>query len=178
MVSRTCSESGLMEKYSRVRQISIGAEIEDRAIPEVGALVGATQGGVGRNIFWITQPTRRGLSGATRLLGGLKNQAAAKFGAKSAHRWVAAPKADRGLVSIMGPGGFSMRTLSRRSATSLRGRTGIGLRAPFIGGNCHSSVTKSFLIAVSRRRAFPGEWGFRRKFLRIYMFGNDNWILI
>ena len=70
-------------------------------------MVDATQGGVIRHIRLTMQPEGRSLAGAIRITDCLGKPAAAKRGGASARRRAIAPESEHGLVSTMGPNGFS-----------------------------------------------------------------------
>ena len=75
-------------------------------MPDVRTLVGATQGGADRRIRLTIQPDRTSLAEAMRILDRLKDPAAEKWGARSAHRAAITPAPEHGLVSIFGPDGL------------------------------------------------------------------------
>ena len=75
--------------------------------------------GVSQIIALTRKSTWHYLADATRLLGGLGNQAAAKSEAGAANRRVSVPPEGEGVVAIMGQGGFD--TLELEGARSRLG---------------------------------------------------------
>ena len=74
---RLFPESEIRGKCDRVLLNSLGAEIKDRARPDVRTMVDDAQGGVGQHIHLEMQPAGPGLADAMRILNLQKDPVAA-----------------------------------------------------------------------------------------------------
>ena len=124
------------------------------------------QRGVSQRIWHTMQPARPSLSDDTRILDGIGNPSRAKFDGCKAHRRVVAPGDERGLVSIMGPGGlFYANAFSTFGAVSA-GHIGIVFRARFTAWRLSWSKIQNPLTTICGRDIGSGgrrdlRWVFR-----------------
>ena len=106
LASGLCSGSGLRDQYRNIPLNSVGGDIKDLTMPDVGTLVDDTQGGVNQRIRLTMHPTLPGLADAMRILNVSKRPISAKFGGGEARRMGATPENGHCMVATVGPNGL------------------------------------------------------------------------